>query len=61
MKNINKVPLNKTGFTNSYDEGSKHKNIKSLEGNAKDESSCISALCCGRRDSQRQSEPFPEE
>ncbi|SHH84933.1 hypothetical protein [Clostridium intestinale] len=55
MKNINKVPLNKTGFSNSYDEGSKHKNLKDLEGNAKD------AHYSGRRVSQRQSNPFPEE
>ena len=40
MKNINKVPLNKTGFSNSYDEGSKHKNLKDLEGNSKYESNC---------------------
>jgi hypothetical protein len=55
MKNTNKVPLNKTGFSNSYDEGSKHKNLKSLEGNAKDEH------YCGRGDSQRQSDQFSEE
>lgn len=55
MKNINKVPLNKTGFSNSYDEGSKHKSLKSLEGNARDESNC------NRGDSQRHSDQFSEE